>query len=131
MTLELLLVEDNPATRSNLCQVLQQSAFAVTCANDGLDGLNRATQQGFSVLIIDHKMPLMDGLTLLRNLRNLPHYQATPMLLLTTQELSQVEPLARKAGADLVLAKPVDSERLLGLLADLHRSMQLQQYKLA
>jgi two-component system chemotaxis response regulator CheY len=119
MALQLLLVEDKPATRAALLAILQQSVFRVTCANDGLDGLNQAKQSYFDVVIVDHKMPLMDGLTLCRNLRDISAYAQTPLLLLTTQELSQVEPLARKAGADLCFAKPVDSERLLSLLSDL------------
>jgi two-component system chemotaxis response regulator CheY len=119
MALQLLLVEDKPATRAALLAILQQTAFCVTCANDGLDGLNHAKQSHFDVVIVDHKMPLMDGLTLCRNLRDMSAYAETPLLLLTTQELAVVEPMARKAGADLCLSKPVDSERLLGLLSDL------------
>lgn len=119
MALQLLLVEDKPATRAALLTILEQSVFSVTCANDGLDGLNHAKQNHFDVVIVDHKMPLMDGLTLCRNLRDISTYAQTPLLLLTTQEATQVEPLARKAGADLCLPKPVDSERLLGLLSDL------------
>ena len=125
MPLKLLLVEDNPATRLALLDVLEQSAFCVTCANDGLDGLNQAKQSDFDVVIVDHKMPLMDGLTLCRNLRELNHYQQTPLLLLTTQDLSQVEPLAVKAGADLCLAKPVEGVRLLELLSDLSATQTL------
>lgn len=125
MALQLLLVEDKPATRATLLALLEQTAFRVTCANDGLDGLSHAKQGNFDVIIVDHKMPLMDGLTLCRNLRDLSAYRQTPLILLTTQELSQIEPLARKAGADLCLAKPVDGERLLGLLSDLSATQTL------
>ncbi|WP_127346922.1 response regulator [Pseudidiomarina mangrovi] len=125
MALQLLLVEDKPATRAALLTVLQQSEFRVTCANDGLDGLNHAKQITFDVIIVDHKMPLMDGVTLCRNLRDLSAYKQTPIVLLTTQEISQVEPLARKAGADLCLSKPVDGERLLRLLSDLSATQTL------
>ena len=125
MALQLLLVEDKPATRAALVTVLEQSAFRLTCANDGLDGLNHAKKAHFDVILVDHKMPLMDGLTLCRNLRDLSDYRQTPLILLTTQDLTQVEPMARKAGADLCLAKPIDSERLLGLLSDLSATQTL------
>jgi len=125
MALQLLLVEDKPATRTALLAILQQSAFCVTCANDGLDGLNKAKQHRFDVVLVDHKMPLMDGLTLCRNLREMSAYAVTPLLLLTTQDISQVESLARKAGADLCLQKPIDSQRLLGLLSDLSATQTL------
>ncbi|RUO70631.1 response regulator [Pseudidiomarina salinarum] len=123
MSLSLLLVEDKPATRNTLLQALADSPFTVTCATDGLDGLSQAKSNVYDVVLLDHKMPLMDGLALLRNLRELPDYRETPLILMTTQELQQVEAAAAKAGADLCLAKPIDNKRLLGLLKDLGRSM--------
>lgn len=119
MSLQLLLVEDKPATREQLLQVIEQSPFTVSCANDGLDGLNRSKCQHFDVVLVDHKMPLMDGLALIKNLRQSEHYQQTPIILMTTQDAAQVQPLADKAGANLCLPKPVEAQRLLGLLNDL------------
>ncbi|PHR65336.1 response regulator [Pseudidiomarina marina] len=119
MSLQLLLVEDKPATREQLLQIIEQSPFTVSCANDGLDGLNRSKSQHFDVVLVDHKMPLMDGLALIKNLRQSKHYQQTPIILMTTQDAAQVQPLADKAGANLCLPKPVEAQRLLGLLNDL------------
>ncbi|OZB06352.1 MAG: hypothetical protein B7X54_02450 [Idiomarina sp. 34-48-12] len=119
MSLQLLLVEDKPATREQLLQIIEQSPFTVSCANDGLDGLNRSKSQHFDVVLVDHKMPLMDGLALIKNLRQSEHYQQTPIILMTTQDAAQVQPLADKAGANLCLPKPVEAQRLLGLLNDL------------
>src|SRR5690606_33712563 len=99
MSLQLLLVEDKPATREQLLQIIEQSPFTVSCANDGLDGLNRSKSQYFDVVLVDHKMPLMDGLALIKNLRQSEHYQQTPIILMTTQDAAQVQPLADKAGA--------------------------------
>ncbi|WP_339879149.1 response regulator [Pseudidiomarina gelatinasegens] len=119
MSLQLLLVEDKPATRDQLVQVIEQSPFTISCANDGLDGLNRSKNHHFDVVLVDHKMPLMDGLSLIKSLRQIEQYQQTPIILMTTQDASQVQPLADKAGANLCLPKPVDAKRLLGLLTDL------------
>lgn len=119
MSLQLLLVEDKPATRDQLLQIIEQSPFAVSCANDGLDGLNRSKSQHYDVVLVDHKMPLMDGLALIKSLRQSKHYQQTPIILMTTQDAAQVQPLADKAGANLCLPKPVEAQRLLGLLNDL------------
>lgn len=119
MSLQLLLVEDKPATRTQLLEILEHSPFKVSCANDGLEGLNLSKKSHFDVLLVDHKMPLMDGLSLIKNMRQLPEYQQTPIILMTTQDATQVQPLADKAGANLCLSKPVDAQRLLELLADL------------
>lgn len=119
MSLHLLLVEDKPATREQLLQIIAQSPFKVSCANDGLEGLNLSKSEQFHMVLVDHKMPLMDGLALIKSLRQLPAYQAVPILLMTTQDAGQVAPLAEKAGANLCLSKPVDGKRLLELLNDL------------
>ncbi|MDX1524817.1 MAG: response regulator [Pseudidiomarina maritima] len=119
MSLELLLVEDKPATQAQLLQILVQSPFSVSCANDGLDGLNRVKNKHFDVILVDHKMPLMDGIALIKNIRQLPAYKQTPVILMTTQDVNQVAGLAEKAGANLCLAKPIAADRLLGLLQDL------------
>lgn len=119
MSLRLLLVEDKPATREQLIKIIERSPFAVNCASDGLDGLNRSKNSHYDVVLVDHKMPLMDGLALIKSLRQIAAYAQTPIILMTTQDANQVQPLAEKAGANLCLAKPVDAERLLGLLNDL------------
>lgn len=119
MTLSLLLVEDKPATRVALLKILAASAFTVTCANDGLDGLKRAKSQSFDAFIIDHKMPLMDGINLIKNIRALAGYQQTPIIFMTTQDIKQVQPLACAAGADLCLAKPLVAEQMIDILEDL------------
>ncbi|CUA83286.1 response regulator [Pseudidiomarina woesei] len=119
MSLRLLLVEDKPATREQLVKIIKQSPYAVSCANDGLDGLNCSKNHHYDLVLVDHKMPLMDGIALIKSLRQLDAYAQTPIMLMTTQDASQVQPLADKAGANLCLAKPVDAERLLGLLNDL------------
>ncbi|EKE82847.1 response regulator [Idiomarina xiamenensis] len=116
MTLSLLLVEDNQRTQAQLQDMLAHSGFHVTVANDGLDGFSKAKQQHFDIVLSDHKMPLMDGITLLRNLRDLPTYQQQPLLLMTTQNLTDIEPLALKAGAVQCLAKPLAQVQLLDVL---------------
>ncbi|PTB85359.1 two-component system response regulator [Pseudidiomarina aestuarii] len=131
MSLSLLLVEDKPATQAMLMAILAETEFVVTVANDGLDGLNHAKHQHFDIVVVDHKMPLMDGLTLCKNLRELSGYLYTPILFLTTQDVREVQAVAKQAGADLCLAKPVDAERLLTILADLTQGYRIQPQTLS
>lgn len=128
MSRKLLLVEDKPATRAQLLEILAETPFVVTCAEDGLDGLNRAKADTFDVVLADHKMPLLDGMNLLRNLRGLDAYKQTPLLLMSTQDVKHIEDSARRSGADLCLAKPIEKQRLLDLLADLWQTMHPQAH---
>lgn len=131
MSNKLLLVEDNPSTRASLLEILAATPFVVSCANDGLDGLNQAKATAFDVVLADHKMPLMDGLTLVRNLRALKAYQQTPLILMSTQDGKQIEESGRRAGANLSLTKPIAADRLLELLADLWQTMQIPKQSAA
>ncbi|PTC00360.1 two-component system response regulator, partial [Thalassospira xiamenensis] len=87
----LLLVEDNAQTRAQLLDILTVAEYEVTTAIDGLDALNQAQSDAFDMVVLDHKMPLMDGISLLRNLRDLTAYKNIPLVLLTTAELAVVE----------------------------------------
>ncbi|HET8815900.1 MAG TPA: response regulator [Pseudidiomarina sp.] len=131
MSLSLLLVEDKPATQAMLLAILAETEFVVTVANDGLDGLSHAKHRHFDLVVVDHKMPLMDGLSLCKNLRELSDYLYTPILFLTTQDVRDIEPVAKHAGADLCLAKPVDADRLLAILADLTQGYRLHSQSLS
>ncbi|RUO78766.1 two-component system response regulator [Idiomarina tyrosinivorans] len=112
MSFRILLVEDNPRTRAQLVQALRTVNAEITEAVDGLDGLSQAKQGQFDLVLLDHKMPVMDGLSLLRNLRELVDYEDTPLLLMTTQEINQIEPQALKSGANDCLAKPIADDAL-------------------
>lgn len=116
MALQLLLVEDKDRTAQQILDMLSESPFEVTRAKDGLGGLNQAKKVAYDMVIIDHKMPLMDGLTLLKNLRDCEAYQSTPLLFMTTDDPRQVEDKAIRQGATLVLAKPIDKHILLNEL---------------
>lgn len=121
MQLSLLLVEDNARTRDLILAMLEPAKFLVTHAEDGLGGLNLAKKQSFDVVLTDHKMPLMDGITLIRNLNELPDYQHTPLLLMTTDDVNLVRERAERVGADYVLAKPLEAKQLNQLLYHLRQ----------
>lgn len=116
MALQILLVEDNDRTAQQITEILADTPFQVTRAKDGLGGLTDAKKSTYDIVLLDHKMPLMDGLSLLRNLRELDAYGQTPLLFMTTEDPRQVAEKASRLGATRVLAKPLSRETLLGEL---------------
>ncbi len=116
MSVSLLVVEDKDKTLQSICTMIEPLGFEVTTARDGLDGLSKAKQQYFDIILLDHKMPVMDGLSLLKNLRELEAYQHSPLLFMSTQDMVEIEPKALKAGATQCLAKPLHEEFLLDTL---------------
>jgi CheY-like chemotaxis protein len=110
--MSILLVDDNAAIRQGLSQKLQSLGCAVVEVADGLRALMLARAQSFRAVVLDQRMPLMDGLRLARNLRALPGCEAIPLILLTTDKLETIKPLAQRAGITTVLAKPVEGREL-------------------
>ena len=116
MSVTLLVVEDKDTTRQSLCKAIEPLGLDVTVACDGLDGLSKAKQSYFDIILLDHKMPVMDGLSLLKNLRELDAYRLNPLLFMSTQDLAEIEPEALKAGATQCLAKPLQGDFLRNTL---------------
>ncbi|NJP12335.1 MAG: response regulator [Leptolyngbyaceae cyanobacterium RU_5_1] len=108
----ILIVDDNADMRSYLIRLLQ-SHYEVITANDGRAALDAIAQQKPELILSDVMMPRMDGLQLLRSLRDNPQTQDIPILLLSARagEASQIEGLA--AGADDYLIKPFSARELL------------------
>ena len=78
---------------------LKNAGYDVVEASDGMDGLAKAKTQGFNLVLTDQNMPRMDGLTLIKNLRGLPQYKATPILMLTTESSDAMKAQGKAAGA--------------------------------
>lgn len=79
-----LLVEDDTFTRELYEEVLKDSGFEVDTASDGEDGLSKLRIGGYSIVLLDVMMPKMDGLDVLRGLKNeLPKTPNGPIILLT------------------------------------------------
>lgn len=116
MAKTILLVDDNARVRHELALQLQMQGYQVTEAGDGLRALVVAREMAFDGVVIDQRMPLMDGLTLARNLRQLVGYGDKPLVLLTTEQPATVRAEAKLAGVSSVLAKPVTAVDLAAAL---------------
>ena len=98
---------------------LLSAGYEVSQAKDGREALSLVQAQGgaFDLVITDVNMPEMDGLALVRELRNLPAYKHTPLLVLTTEANAERKNEGRQAGATGWLVKPFNPDRLLDTVA--------------
>ena len=95
---------------------LKTAGFDVTEAKDGSEALAIAKQQSFDAVISDVNMPIMDGITLIRELRGLPDYKFTPLLMLTTESGLDKKVEGKAAGATGWIVKPFNPDQLLAVL---------------
>jgi two-component system, chemotaxis family, chemotaxis protein CheY len=114
----ILVVDDSIAMRQMVDATLQSAGHEVLQATDGQEALDLARSQGAVDLVItDVNMPNMDGITLVRELRQLAHYRGVPLLVLTTEAGSDKKQEGKAAGATGWIVKPFNPERLLATVA--------------
>ena len=122
--MRVLVVEDEPGIAQFVRQGLSEAGYAVDVARDGREGLDYALSAEYDLLILDILLPMMDGLCLLRELRN--QGIKAPVLLLTARDRIEDRVTGLDAGADDYLVKPFAFSELLARLRALLRRPALQ-----
>jgi len=82
-TLRVLVVDDEEPTTLSFARMLQLEGFDVESALDGETALRRAAEVAFDAILLDLRMPLLDGLEVLRRLRAIPSCRRTPVAVIT------------------------------------------------
>jgi len=119
MPARLLLVEDDADLRAMLTELLTESGYAVEAAADGQRGLHLGLTQTFDVLLLDRRLPVVEGLDLLAGLR--ARGVTTPVLMLSAIAQPADRVAGLDAGAEDYLGKPFDVDELLARLRALQR----------
>src|ERR1700704_1925475 len=109
--MKLLLIEDEPKTSAYLEKGLSENGFVVDTASDGEEGLHRALDNAYDVIVSDVMLPRMDGWAIVSRLRE--RGVATPVLLLTARDAVVDRVKGLELGADDYLVKPFAFSELL------------------
>lgn len=117
MSSVILSVDDSASMRQMVRFTLQGAGYQVVQAADGVEALEYAKANPAHLVITDVNMPRMDGITLVRELRELPHYKGIPMLVLTTESGQDVKARGKQAGATGWIVKPFNPEQLLATVS--------------
>ena len=112
--MRILLAEDGLDLSEALKVYLEKNKFNVETVSNGLDALDYVEAMNFDAIILDIMMPKMDGLTLLKELRN--KGVSTPIILLTAKTLVKDKVLGLDLGADDYIPKPFHPDELLSRL---------------
>ncbi len=125
MTLEqgipILVAEDSKDNRLLLNAYCRGSEYQPTFAENGKEAIDAYLSGSFEIVIMDVHMPVLDGLSATRLIRGLETDKArkrTPILALTASAMAQDITLAREAGCDLHLPKPVSKQGFLTALKE-------------
>lgn len=109
-----LVVDDEPSSRLNIRDLLSLERFSVDEAGDGLAGLELIRRNSYDVVLLDIRMPKMDGLTMLKNIKQLQ--PMLPVIVFTAFGSSDRAIEAMKSGAFDYLTKPFDIDELVEVI---------------
>ncbi len=109
----ILIVDDSASIRQVTKMTLAPQGYEVIDACDGVDALKKLDGKKIHLIISDLNMPNMDGLTLLKEVKNHNTYKFTPFIMLTTESSQEFMEKGKAAGAKAWLTKPFKAENLL------------------
>lgn len=113
MQAKILIVDDSATIRHQLRSCLMSAGYTVQEADNGATGLECAKNQDFDLMIVDVNMPVMNGLEMLKALREIEACKDTPAFVLTTESSREMVALGKQCGALAWIVKPFKPKVLL------------------
>ncbi|NCF27042.1 MAG: response regulator [Gammaproteobacteria bacterium] len=112
----ILLVEDNEINQQVACELLEQAGFLVEVANHGQEAISMLEPGRYDCVLMDVQMPVMDGYTATRNIREDDRFQKLPILAMTANATVEDQRKSEEAGMNDHIAKPIDPQVLFTAL---------------
>ena len=119
MAKKILLVDDSASVRTVAGIALRGAGYEVVEATNGQEALGKLTGDKVHLIISDVNMPIMDGITFLKNVKQHPSYKFTPVIMLTTEAGEDKKAQGRAAGAKAWIIKPFQPQHMLDAVSKL------------
>ncbi|MEG6586210.1 response regulator [Dendrosporobacter sp. 1207_IL3150] len=123
-----LIVDDQPGIRRLLMEVLTEEGYSIITASNGYEGLQKAKETEPALILMDMKMPGMDGIETLRELKRIG--QAGNVIMMTAYGELELVNQARELGAYAYITKPFDIIALCGMVSNHINSIDNNQQQL-
>jgi two-component system chemotaxis response regulator CheY len=116
VTKTILAVDDSASLRQMVRLTLSSAGYQIIEAVNGADGLAKFKGASVQMIVTDLNMPIMDGLTFIREVRKLPLARGLPIVFLTTESDADLKRQAKEAGATGWIVKPFQQEQLIAVV---------------
>ncbi len=117
MKKKILFIDNSESIREKIHQTLENEGYKVLLSNNGKNAISYLNGQGINLIITELHMPEMDGIELIKEIRQIPKYQQTPILFLTTELQTEKKIEAKNAGATGWIMKPFVLSKLLAAIS--------------
>ncbi|MCX8083509.1 MAG: response regulator [Calditerrivibrio sp.] len=115
----IMIVDDSASLRQVVKMTLEKMGYEVMEAKDGKEALDKAKGKKINLIITDLNMPVMDGITFIKELKKLPEHKFTPVMMLTTESQQSKMMEGKAAGAKAWLVKPFKPEQITAAIEKL------------
>ncbi len=119
MAKTILIIDDSASLRQVVSIALKSVGYDVIEAVDGQDALSKLNGVKVHLIICDVNMPIMDGITFVKEAKKLPNYKFTPIIMLTTESQEGKKQEGQAAGAKAWVVKPFQPAQMLAAVAKL------------
>jgi two-component system chemotaxis response regulator CheY len=119
MAKKILLVDDSASVRTVAGIALRGAGYEVLEAGNGKEGLAKLNGEKIHLIISDVNMPVMDGISFLKEVKAHPSYRFTPVIMLTTEAGEDKKAAGRAAGAKAWIVKPFQPQLMLDAVSKL------------
>jgi len=111
-----LIVDDEPNMRKTLADILQDEGYEVTTAGDGREAVALCSKHGYDVVLMDVRMPGLDGVAAFREIRR--HREGVRVIMMSAYSVDELKEAALTEGAIAFLSKPLDVEQVVRLIGE-------------
>ena len=119
MAKTILIVDDSASLRQVVNIALASAGYEVIEACDGVDALTKLDGRKIHLIISDVNMPNMDGITLVKEIKQKADYKFTPIIMLTTESQDDMKAQGQAAGARAWVVKPFQPAQMLAAVSKL------------
>ena len=119
---KIMIVDDDEAIRRFTGRILKSEYYEVIHAENGKDALNKIFDNPPDLIVVDYKMPEMNGLEFIEKIKSHSHLSRIPTIMLTSTDTEETEIKALNVGADDWIQKPIHKARLLARIKRLLKS---------
>ena len=119
MAKTIMIVDDSASLRQVVAIALKGAGYDVIEGSDGDDGLSKLDGTKINLIISDVNMPGMDGLTMVTEIKKMPNYKFTPIIMLTTEAGADLKAKGKDAGVKAWVVKPFKPDQMLDAVSKL------------